>query len=50
MKILESPVIIAILMKSARVRKSKWLKTKTWEEDRYSKQIEKDKKKQIWKK
>ena len=35
MKILESPVIIAILMKSARGRKSKYLKTKTWEEQSF---------------
>ena len=38
--------IITILMKNDRVREFEWLDTRNWEEDRYAKQIKKDKEKQ----
>lgn len=36
-------------MKNDRVRKFLWLDTRSPEEDRYAKQIEKDKKVKVWK-
>ena len=35
--------VITILMENDRVREFVWLDTRTWEEDRYSKQIKRDK-------
>lgn len=42
-KVLKSLDIIAVLMKNYRVRNFKWLDTRSSEEDRYSKQIKRDK-------
>ena len=42
-KSLKTIDIIIVLMKNDRVREFEWLDTRTWEEDRYSKKIEKDK-------
>ena len=35
--------IITVLMKNDRVREFEWLDTRGWEEDRYAKQIKRDK-------
>ena len=41
-KSLKTLDIITVLMKNDRVREFKWLDTRSWEEDRYSKQIKRD--------
>ena len=41
-KSLKTLDIITVLMKNDRVREFKWLDTRSWEEERYLKQIEKD--------
>lgn len=43
-KSLKTLDIITVLMKNDRVREFEWLDTRSWEEDRYSKQIMKDQK------
>ena len=42
-KSLKTLDIITVLMKNDRVREFEWLDTRSWEEDRYSKQIMRDK-------
>ena len=42
-KSLKTLDIITVLMKNDRVREFKWLDTRSWEEERYEKKINKDK-------